>query len=289
MKRQKHIPCSGTHAATINLLELLKERSNERLTKVEAYLDLVDKASARYVPKDLCRQEFTLAEGQFVVTITELSECWHWHRATVRTFIEQLEALGQVQVQKLTKSQVMTVPWLCGTSTASPYDTALAGFRQMMREGLSAWRTGKMSASDCAVTCERLYDKAVSAIVELPPTEQNGKIDGHLLQNGKDYKRAFCAAAITSICEATFHRAMTNGSTANPDKLLCFFENELGSDWESLIEAAKVLADLTIEGRSVMLNRENETVKEQFQSLCKPFLTVLMTESASSYETITDN
>ena len=61
-----------------------------------------------------------------------------------------------------------------------------------------------MSASDCAVICEQLYDKAVSAIVGLPPTEQNGKIDGHLPQIRKDYERTFCAAAITSICVCLF-------------------------------------------------------------------------------------
>ena len=55
----------------MSLLEFLKERSGIRLSKLEAYLDLVDKASVQYIPKDLCKQEFSLSNGQFVITITE--------------------------------------------------------------------------------------------------------------------------------------------------------------------------------------------------------------------------
>lgn len=58
----------------MSLLEFLKERSGIRLSKLEAYLDLVDKASVQYIPKDLCKQEFSLSNGQFVITITELAD-----------------------------------------------------------------------------------------------------------------------------------------------------------------------------------------------------------------------
>lgn len=80
----------------MSLLEFLKERSGIRLSKLEAYLDLVDKASVQYIPKDLCKQEFSLSNGQFVITITELAGCWHWHRATVRTFIEAAKAISEL-------------------------------------------------------------------------------------------------------------------------------------------------------------------------------------------------
>lgn len=98
MKKQKHRTSSGKMSERMSLLEFLKERSGIRLSKLEAYLDLVDKASVQYIPKDLCKQEFSLSNGQFVITITELAGCWHWHRATVRTFIEQLEKMNQISV-----------------------------------------------------------------------------------------------------------------------------------------------------------------------------------------------
>ena len=105
----------------MSLLEFLKERSGIRLSKLEAYLDLVDKASVQYIPKDLCKQEFSLSNGQFVITITELAGCWHWHRATVRTFIEQLEKMNQISVTRLTKSQIITIPMLAETPALFGY------------------------------------------------------------------------------------------------------------------------------------------------------------------------
>ena len=47
----------------MSLLEFLKERSGIRLSKLEAYLDLVDKASVQYIPKDLCKQGFRLSSS----------------------------------------------------------------------------------------------------------------------------------------------------------------------------------------------------------------------------------
>ena len=102
----------------MSLLEFLKERSGIRLSKLEAYLDLVDKASVQYIPKDLCKQEFSLSNGQFVITITELAGCWHWHRATVRTFIEQLEKMNQISVTRLTKALDGSSPALHQESAA---------------------------------------------------------------------------------------------------------------------------------------------------------------------------
>lgn len=56
MKKQKHRTSSGKMSERMSLLEFLKERSGIRLSKLEAYLDLVDKASVQYIPKDLCKQ-----------------------------------------------------------------------------------------------------------------------------------------------------------------------------------------------------------------------------------------
>lgn len=75
MKKQKNKTYSGKMSERMALQEFLKEWSGVRLSKLEAYLDLVDKAYVQYIPKDLCRQEFSLSDGQFVITITELAEC----------------------------------------------------------------------------------------------------------------------------------------------------------------------------------------------------------------------
>lgn len=140
MKKQKHRTSSGKMSERMSLLEFLKERSGIRMSKLEAYLDLVDKASVQYIPKDLCKQEFSLSNGQFVITITELAGCWHWHRATVRTFIEQLEKMNQISVTRLTKSQIITIPMLAETSAVLPLTQP---WRSSVRRCVPYWTGGE--------------------------------------------------------------------------------------------------------------------------------------------------
>ena len=78
MKKQKNRTCSGRMSEQMALLKFLKERSGVRQSKLEAYLDIVDKASVQYIPKDLCRQEFTLSNGQFVITGKAKQICPLW-------------------------------------------------------------------------------------------------------------------------------------------------------------------------------------------------------------------
>lgn len=279
MKKQKNRTCSGRMSEQMALLEFLKERSGVRQSKLEAYLDLVDKASVQYIPKDLCRQEFTLSDGQFVITITELAECWHWHRATVRTFIEQLEKMGQIAVTRLTKSQIITIPSLAETPAASPIDTAMAEFRHKMRTALDGWRNGNLSASACASECENLYEQATEDIAAILHNIDNGNAPGKVPCGGsipESVERALCMTALSAVIETTFHQVLGQGTEqSKATSLLPFFYKDLGGDWLSFIEAAKAISELALDGSSPALLQESAAVKSQFQSLCRPFLAVI--------------
>lgn len=261
------------------LLEFLKERSGVRLSKLEAYIDLVDKASVQYIPKDLCRQEFTLSDGQFVITITELAECWHWHRATVRTFIEQLEKMGQIAITRLTKSQIITIPSLAEIPAASPIDTAMAEFRQKMRTALDGWQNGKLSASACASECENLYGQATEDIAAILHNIDNGNVPGKVPCGSnipESVERALCMTALSAVIETTFHQALgQDAEQSQTTSLLPFFYKDLGGDWLSFIEATKAISELALDGSSPALLQESAAVKSQFQSLCRPFLAVI--------------
>lgn len=269
----------------MSLLEFLKERSGIRLSKLEAYLDLVDKASVQYIPKDLCKQEFSLSNGQFVITITELAGCWHWHRATVRTFIEQLEKMNQISVTRLTKSQIITIPMLAETPATSPIDTALEVFLQKMRTALEGWRSGKMSASACASECEQLYEDATEGIAIILQKADNGNSIGKVPSRSnipESVRHAFCMTALTAVCEATFHQVLgqETGNTLSTS-LLPFFYKDLGGDWLSFIEAAKAISELALDGSSPALQQESAAIKSQFQSLCRPFLAIITNQEVS--------
>ena len=273
----------------MSLLEFLKERSGIRLSKLEAYLDLVDKASVQYIPKDLCKQEFCLSNGQFVITITELAGCWHWHRATVRTFIEQLEKMNQISVTRLTKSQIITIPMLAETPATSPIDTALEVFRQKMRTALEGWRSGKMSASACASECEQLYEDATEEVAIILQKADNDNSIGNSIGKvpcgsniPESVGHAFCMTALTAVCEATFHQVLgqETGNTLSTS-LLPFFYKDLGGDWLSFIEAAKAISELALDGSSPALQQESAAIKSQFQSLCRPFLAIITNQEVS--------
>ena len=285
MKKQKNKMYSNKMSGQMSLLEFLKERSGARMSKLEAYLDLVDKASMQYIPKDLCRQEFTLSDGQFVITITELAECWHWHRATVRTFIEQLEKMEQITVTRLTKSQIITMPSLTDTSATSPIDIALDEFRQKMLTALAEWQSGKMPASVCASKCEQIYEEAIETTATVITDGMHGKqLDDvpHGSSIPESVERALCITALTVISETTFHRVLgQDGELSLPGSLLPFFYKDLGGDWLSFIEAAKALSELTLDGSSPAFQQESAAVKSQFQSLCRPFLAVIANQKAS--------
>jgi len=269
----------------MSLLEFLKERSGLRMSKLEAYLDLVYKASVQYIPKDLCKQEFCLTNGQFIITITELAECWHWHRATVRTFIGQLEKMNQISVTRLTKSQIITIPMLAETPAASPIDTALEVFHQNMHTALDGWRSGKMSASACASECEQLYEDATEEVAIILQKADNGNSIGKVPCGSnipESVGHAFCMTALTAVCEATFHQVL--GQETDNDlatSLLPFFYKDLGGDWLSFIEAAKAISELALDGSSPALQQESAAIKSQFQSLCRPFLAIITNQEVS--------
>ena len=276
----------------MSLLEFLKERSGIRLSKLEAYLDLVDKASVQYIPKDLCKQEFSLSNGQFVITITELAGCWHWHRATVRTFIEQLEKMNQISVTRLTKSQIITIPMLAETPAVSPIDAALDVFRQKMCTALDEWRSGKMSASACASdvsggqSCTRLpYEDATEEVAIILQKADNGNSIGKVpcgRNIPESVGHAFCMTALTAVCEATFHQVLSQETdNALVTSLLPFFYKDLGGDWLSFIEAAKAISELALDGSSPALHQESAAIKSQFQSLCRPFLAIVANQEGS--------
>ena len=234
----------------------------------------------------MCKQEFSLSNGQFVITITELAGCWHWHRATVRTFIEQLEKMNQISVTRLTKSQIITIPMLAETSAASPIDTALEVFRQKMRTALEGWRSGKMSASACASECEQLYEDATEEVAIILQKADNGNSIGKVPCGSnipESVGHAFCMTALASVCEATFHQVLgqeTDNTLAN--SLLPFFYKDLGGDWLSFIEATKAISELSLDGSSPVLQQESAAIKSQFQSLCRPFLAIVANQEVSN-------
>lgn len=86
----KHLGISNS------LLEYLAPEEEKRLTKLEAYRDLLEMATHFKGHVSCYGQEFDLVPGEIITSISELAKKWRWQRATVRKFVDALVELGQV-------------------------------------------------------------------------------------------------------------------------------------------------------------------------------------------------
>lgn len=107
MENKQKIPVSIL--ADRGVFDYLKEKVGERKTKTEAYCNLLDKALAGFISPFLRRQDYELQSNQCHVTVSDLAAEWHWHRATVRSFLDAIEAFGLLERTRLAKSVVITM------------------------------------------------------------------------------------------------------------------------------------------------------------------------------------
>ena len=92
-----------------SLLEYLKPKSEDRYSKLEAYCDLLTRATSVSYSTSVAVGNLKLLPGQFIATISELARKWQWQRATVRQFLTGLANLGHLTMEQFSKSYVFSV------------------------------------------------------------------------------------------------------------------------------------------------------------------------------------
>lgn len=160
MKNGNEMPASIL--ANVEVFDYLKEKVGERKTRTEAYADLLDKSLAGFVSPFLRKQDYELRPCQCHVTVSDLASEWHWHRATVRSFLDTLEALGQLERTRLTKSVIITMPLQTGHPADSRNVQETPGLADQLRAVLSDWVIGKAELDDIGYECERLVRQAMT-------------------------------------------------------------------------------------------------------------------------------
>ena len=71
-----------------NLAEFLHQKQDERYSKFEAFRYLIELQAAHGLGTD------EVTPVTMIVTITQLSEDWAWHRHTVSAFLDELVKMG---------------------------------------------------------------------------------------------------------------------------------------------------------------------------------------------------
>ena len=163
MKHNKEKPT--TVSVDIGLFLYLQEKVCERKTKTEAYCNLLKKASENFVSPILKNRNQELNINQCHVTITDLSVEWHWHRSTVRSFLETLEEYGQIEIIRLPKSFLITMP-VGINGTADTTDTEYFGLTYKLQTVLSNWESDNMSTLEAGEKCMNLLKEDIKKFIK---------------------------------------------------------------------------------------------------------------------------
>lgn len=170
-KKMKNLPVEMTEIRScMKFFDFLQERHGERYTKFEAYCYLLNKACVQYIPENFPKESRPhLAEYQFITTKTELSEVWHWHRATVRSFLDKLVECGQLIRKDYAKSIFCTMTAL--SSPESTHDLQMQLFDTMTAYTVSAWAIGSADTKQTAKVCEQIIISSMNLSVQVMPDE----------------------------------------------------------------------------------------------------------------------
>ncbi len=283
----KHNPQNAAVvSAELSMFDFLQEKVGERRTRIEAYCDLLEKASARFVSPFLKKSGQTLEPNQCHVTITDLAAEWKWHRATVRTFLERLEQYRQLTIERLPKSIVITMP-----SPANLQDTGIGkmqdGFSDEVSHILSEWTVGNITANDAGLQIGKAIDTYTHDGAVTESNEFSHKIGTteEKRTNEPDGNEATPTdKAVRLIVEHAFYSVLAEAADKDTAPLTSFFHEDLSDDWPSILEATKVIAELTLNGRSPCLDYESKSTQAQFRALCEPFKSVLLQSLALRME-----
>lgn len=261
--------------ANAEVFDYLKEKVGERKTRTEAYCDLLDKSLAGFVSPFLRKQDYELRPCQCHVTISDLAAEWHWHRATVRSFLETLEAFGQLKRIKLTKSIVITMPVQSGHSAEPRNVQEKSDLAMQLRVALSDWIIGKMTSAEVGTMCGQLVRQAVTGMTEhdsipcpdsrfTPASVHPGNKETDILET-----------ALECIVHAAMQRILRKSRFDDGSPLTEFFRLDLGEEWAAFMETSKELAGLILDTEGCEATIDTNEDKERLKSLRKPFLSLL--------------
>lgn len=242
----KHIPKENIKVnLSVGFLASLQDRHNERYSKHEAFCYLLDKACERYLPKSVKKEVADLmGDFQFITTKTQLAEDWHWHRATVRQFLEKLTEHGLINCKEFdTKYTIITMYGMEDGNVPIVQDCLL---EPIIRFTIDSWLNGSSTTEETAVVCGQIVKGAVA------------------LSQGKDAISISSDKQLQSddIATSTIGRLVDNISLIGEEEhckhqlrnaIFNFFTHVLNRDWLQLLLLIKELPDITGYGKAASI------------------------------------
>lgn len=261
--------------ANADVFDYLKEKVGERKTRTEAYCDLLDKSLAGFVSPFLRKQDYELRPCQCHVTISDLATEWHWHRATVRSFLETLEAFGQLKRIKLTKSIVITMPVQSGHSAEPLNVQETSDLAMQLRVALSDWVIGKATSAEAGTACGQLVRQAVTGMTEHDSVQCPDSRFTPASVHPDNKETDIHETALEAIAYAAMQRVLRKSRFDDGSPLMEFFRLNLGEEWAAFMETSKELAGLILDTEACEATVDMDEDKERLKSLSIPFLSLL--------------
>ena len=215
------------------------------------------------MPKAVSKEVADELKGfQFITTKTQLAEDWHWHRATVRQFLEKLTEHGLINCKEFdTKYTIITMYGMEDGNVPIVQDSLLEPF---IRFTIDSWLNGSSTTEETAVVCGQIVKGAVA------------------LSQGKD------ATTISSdkqlqpddIATCTIGRLVDSISLIGEEErskhklrnaIFNFFAHVLNRDWLQLLLLIKELPDITGYGKAASIKLKTAEDMSLFQSLCSAY------------------
>ena len=249
--------------SSLEVLDFMQDRQNDRHSKLQAYCSLLNKATARYVPDNVPKGSIPeLQQYQFITTISELAEEWHWHRATVRSFLDKLTALGQLDKEPLVKSFVISMHCQNGSQPSKLEVVHHLDF--MVDYTVSLWRSGKTNKQDAAKMCVHITACGVEHFKSTVP-DSNIVM---LRSAEEEIIKTFIGALVASLFNSNNQKVKT---TVLCDLLHSFFVEQLSQNWEALLLLLEELPKVVLEGRPATLKLVSEDSSKSFQQICSTY------------------
>lgn len=260
----KHIPKENIKVhLSVGFLASLQDRHNERYSKHEAFCYLLDKACERYLPKSVKKEVADImGDFQFITTKTQLAEDWHWHRATVRQFLEKLTEHGLINCKEFdTKYTIITMYGMEDGNVPIVQDCLL---EPIIRFTIDSWLNGSSTTEETAIVCGQIVKGAVA------------------LSQGKDATSISSDKQLQSddIATSTIGRLVDNISLIGEEEhckhqlrnaIFNFFARVLNRDWLQLLLLIKELPDIASHGKAASVKLNTAEDMSLFQSLCSAY------------------
>ena len=260
----KHIPKENIKVSlSVGFLASLQDRHNERYSKHEAFCYLLDKACEHYVPKSIGKDMADQLENfQFITTKTQLAEDWHWHRATVRQFLEKLTGHGLMQCKDFETKY--TAIKMLGMEDGNVPNRQNGILEPIIRFTFDSWLNGTSTTEETAIVCGQIVKGAMvlatdCSIVAASSDKQPSSDDIATYMIG----RLVDCIALANVEER--NKIQLRNATAK------FFTHVLCRDWLQLLLLTRELPDIADHVKTASVKLKTTEDMNLFQSLCSAY------------------